>query len=203
VPFYDVQMTIKTVDANPENFVTNSWSCEAVTDGDALLFTNEVVEFYRDIVDLYPNTIPQGGHIYKIYDRADPKPRVPALQGTWTFSSVPSGGPLPPEVAKCLSFQAVPVSGTNQARRRGRVYLGPIKSAQLGTTGRILPATRTLIATSADTLLTASKAATTWYWGVWSTINQSIAEVDNGWVDDEWDIQRSRGWKPTARSTFS
>jgi len=48
----------------------------------------------------------------------------------------------------------------------------------------------------------ASDAAADWTWVVYSTVDNAMYPVDNGWVDNSWDTQRRRGVKPTARYTF-
>jgi hypothetical protein len=95
------------------------------------------------------------------------------------------------------------VSGQPQARKRGRIYLGPFDTTQLNADGRILPACQTTIRNAAQALLTASDVALDWSWAVYSPTNASGVIVDNGWVDNEWDTQRRRGRAATTRSTFT
>lgn len=99
-----------------------------------------------------------------------------------------------------LSFQADKVSGLPQARRRGRVYFGPLGGAAEAS-GR--PGTTLLSAVVAfgAALLSESNLAD-WTWVVYSTVNNGGAPVTNGWVDNSFDTQRRRGLEWTARTTF-
>lgn len=200
---YEIQMIMNPTSNVGADSSTNTWSVEAATPADALLFVNNLITFYRALTGLYSGLTNQIGHRYKIYDRADPKPRAPKLEGAWSFTQVPTGNALPPEVAIVLSFQGLRLSGTNQARRRGRVYLGPVASANNTADGRPTTATTTLIGNTAAALLAASDAAPTWLWTVHSGLLPQDTEITDGWVDNEWDTQRRRGRKPTIRTTYT
>lgn len=199
---YRVQMVLKTTDNNPTNYITNTWAVAAVDQTALLDFISELVVFYRAITALYPSTIQQNNHEYKAYDMLDPEPRAPVEEGTWSFTSAPSTDPLPPEVALCLSFQAVKISGVPQARRRGRVYIGPLR-ASITADGRPTAGAISLLRNAADALYDAGVAtAGDWNWAVYSTVLGGTAEVANGWVDNEFDTQRRRGRTPTTRNVF-
>lgn len=207
MPIYSCQFTIWPTSNVQADATINTWWCEAGSSADALLFSSAVSDFYRSLSTYYPNTVRQNGHTVKIYDWSDPEPRVPRQTATFNFTSVPSGISLPPEVAKCLSFQGVAASGVPQARRRGRIYLGPFNTGSQqstgGDAGRPSGTFTTAMANAADTLLTASKVSSTWFWIVYSRVSNSGVEVENGWVDNEWDTQRSRGRPATSRTVFS
>jgi hypothetical protein len=203
MPNYAVQVTIWPTSNLQADASTNTWSCVGDDAAAASDFTNSVLDFYKTLVTLYPNTVRQTDHTYKIYNRADPIPRVPVEEGTWSFTGAPTGTPLPPEVALCTSFQADPESGVSQARKRGRVYLGPLKDAGLGTDGRPSSSILTLIEGAAQTLLDESVAATNYYWSVYSAVASDSFEVSNGWIDNEYDTQRRRGRVPTTRNLFA
>jgi hypothetical protein len=139
----------------------------------------------------------------KFYDLSDPKPRAPFYDANFTIGGTPQSSHLPRELAICLSFQGARVSGSAQARRRGRVYLGPLGlTSNDSTTGRPLAAAISSIQGAAGTLRSASGSGV-WTWIVVSEVaglNDVI--VTNGWVDNAFDIQRRRGVTPTSRSTF-
>jgi len=202
MPNYALQIAIQPTSGNSADVITNSWSCQATDVSNAELFKDAVVEFYRDITAFYPALFGQTGHVWKLYDRADPSPRYPVSEGTWSFSSAPTGNPAPTEVCVCLSFQGDRQSGIPQARHRGRVYIGPLDVALVDSSGQFSSTNRTTLATAGNDLLTASNAATNWVWAVWSTVNGDIVPVTNGWVDNEFDTQRRRGRDSTARTTF-
>jgi hypothetical protein len=101
-----------------------------------------------------------------------------------------------------LSFQGAPESGVSQARKRGRVFIGPLRSSLIGADGRPSPATVSLFAAEGEDLLDASNAATTWSWTVHSATTGDNSVVTNGWCDNEFDTQRRRGRIATSRTVF-
>lgn len=134
------------------------------------------------------------------YNLEDPPPRVPAYSSTFNLPSR-TGDPLPSEVALCMSYQANPVSGQPQARRRGRVYLGPFSEAINSSVGR--PSNVAKIARAGRELLLASNSSTIWRWVVYSPTNDSWENVQSGWVDNAWDVQRRRGPVATSRTIWN
>lgn len=201
--FYTTQFTIKTADANPENFATNTWHCEAADVTALILFNSAVQNFYAGIDDLFSDlALGPSGLTWKSYNKADPEPRAPVATGTATLT-LGGGQSLPPELAMCVSFQALGASGVPQARRRGRIYIPFFQASANTTSGRPSTAVVSQLASAADTLITTSKAASTWLWVVYSPTTGASTEVDNGWVDNDWDIQRRRGRKYTTRTLFS
>lgn len=203
MPYYQLQIVMYPTSNLAEDAITNSWSCEAANTAGALLFANEVVAKYVQYVNTFPNTVRQTNHVYKVFNRADVEPRVPVIQGLWNFTDPPTGDPLPPEVAHCLSFQGDATSGVQQARRRGRVYIGPIDLGRVGTDGRPNATQMATLLQWGDTLLAASDAASQWLWTVHSAVNGTDVPVTNGWVDDEFDTQRRRGRRATFRQLFT
>lgn len=187
-----------------EDTVVNNWSFD-VTSGSTstkcALIVTALNSFYG-VIDQYLSNFLAGTIAYKFYDRADPTPRVPVHEGAGTVT--PGTNTIPTEVALCMSFQAARVSGLNQARRRGRVFLGPLaEAATTNNTGRPAAAFITAIDTAGSALLAASIAATDWKWVVWSSANNSFSYVANGWVDNAYDTQRSRGFRPTSRTLIT
>ena len=195
-------VTLATKDANPANFATNSWYFDDNEDpGTNLpLIAAELATNYNDMRSHFGNTIATNGHQIEFYKLSDPKPRVPVYVHNWNFTGATHSGSMPQEVAMVLSFQADKVSGLPQARRRGRVYFGPLGGAAEAS-GR--PGTTLLSAVVAfgAALLSESNLAD-WTWVVYSTVNNGGAPVTNGWVDNSFDTQRRRGLEWTARTTF-
>lgn len=145
-----------------------------------------------------------------VYDLADAEPRAALLDTTITIS--PSAGPdYPTEVAVCLSFQADQVSGQPQARRRGRIFIGPCPSGiSTSANGRVnLDGTeQNLLVAAADTLKDDAAAAGV-PWAVYSPTTDATSSlaaatflVTNGWVDNAFDTIRSRGTAATVRTEF-
>ena len=130
----------------------------------------------------------------RAYDMADAKPRPERA-----FSTVTRTGSITasaPQVAVCLSYY----SGRNLPRNRGRIYTGPYTN-----TARLVPAT------IQDDLIAMGQAfanlgGVNVDWSVWSPTtaagggdgSKSISDI---WVDNSWDIVRSRKLKGTARKT--
>jgi len=132
----------------------------------------------------------------------DDTPRAPIYDDTFDLGSNPTGDSLPPEIALCVSFQGARVSGTSQARRRGRVYLGPVREDDNSSVG--VPGSSVINDATAfgNFLLGASIADADYTWSVYSTVDNALVTVTNGWVDNAWDVQRRRGLSPTTRVTF-
>ena len=181
----------------------NTWSCEYLDLAGFNKFADAVEDFYQALPAWYSGLVRQNNHTMKGYNRADPQPRAPVLERTWSFPSAPAGNALPQEVAKCVSFQGAPESGVSQARRRGRVYIGPLDVACLATDGRPINTFLAALGTAATALLAASDAATDWIWTVFSSSTGDSSPITNGWIDNAWDTQRSRGITATARQTFT
>jgi hypothetical protein len=135
----------------------------------------------------------------KVYDMAEPKPREP-VESIWALDDLGSADPLPNEMAACLSFYA----DRNLARRRGRVYIGPLMSnagAEDLTAGdvRLTNGFRDALVGGGTYLLTLPGSAT---WCTHSTVDNAWRPVTAGWVDTAFDVQRRRGLKPGARVTW-
>lgn len=122
---------------------------------------------------------------------------------------------LPEEVALCLSFRGDVTNIQEEfgatrpaARRRGRIYLGPLAQAT-GTTDatsqRLIPTSATIstILTAADTLQTSlqADAENPMSWCVYSRMDNLGYPAELAWISNDWDTQRRRGRPATARTT--
>lgn len=129
---------------------------------------------------------------------------------------------LPDEVASCLSFHAglgtqpevtpLPPTGPEgdvhpRARRRGRIFIGPLNATATDTGSAVIPRPsdvfRADVVKSAAEHLSADAAVDGWLWSVWSRADDILRFVVGGWVDDAWDTQRRRGVSATTRTTFT
>lgn len=145
----------------------------------------------------------------KCYDMADPSPREP--KGVYDepfMGATTNHGPLPQEVALCLSYRGVNPS-LPPGRRRGRIYIGPLSFQGIQTAptdpnpGRPLGTFTNTLRLAAVRLHTELLAAG-WQWvvysptasGVGAPVITPITEVS---TDDAWDTQRRRGPDPTRR----
>lgn len=162
-----------------------------------------VWDAFLEVETLYPSTVAQNDHVIKIYDMADPEPRVPIWEETYDFINPPSGNPLPAEVALVMSYRAAYVSGVPQARRRGRIYFGPLDTACLHTDGRPTVTCIDKLQNFGNALLAASTASTQWDWVVHSKVAGSSHNVVGGWVDNAFDTQRRRGVAVTTRELWT
>lgn len=142
----------------------------------------------------------------ELINMTDPKPRVPFYTDTFALGVPGSTQALPNEVALCTSWQAPTISGVNQARRRGRIFLGPLANgasdAASGVPVRPIASLLTTLKGASQRLVVDSLAD-----GnplvVYSRVSGGLAQVSNGWIDNEFDTQRRRQPMATARTTWS
>lgn len=202
-----LQCTIQADTLLPQDAIVNTFH-----------FQGGVSPDYEDLVDMvhaFYTVAPSGGTAlatylggnllndtinYRIYDFSDSVPRSPVWEEDRS-ASFGGGTTLPPEVAVCLSFQGTKVSGIAQARRRGRIFIGPL-STSINPDGRPSSTFRTSLAGSARDLLIASNASGDWDWQVYSPTSSTSTNVVDGWVDNEFDTQRRRGRTATTRTVW-
>lgn len=202
MPFYSTQVIIPTVDNVAANYATNSFTFEADDLTALQLAHTALVGFYFSMTTSMSALVRQTGWMIKSYDRSDPEPRAPALEQTFSLAGTPSGNPAPPELTLCLSFQGERVSGVPQAQKRGRIYFPFVDVSTIGTDGRPTSGLISSLASAGEDLLDDSSAAATWTWLVYSAVAPGYTIITNGWVDNEFDIQRRRGRPYTSRSVF-
>lgn len=87
------------------------------------------------------------------------------------------------------------------ARRRGRLFIGPLALNQA-----ITESGESRVSTQAKTVLTYAATAL-WDvfaggWCVWSRADETLYSVTGGWVDDAFDTQRRRGDAPLSRTLW-
>lgn len=144
-------------------------------------------------------------------------PRIESVRnGETDFAS---STPLPEEVAICLSMttvgyltfpehQSAGAPGPEgdihpRARRRGRVYLGPLNSAAIEVVNsrpQVKTNLRTNIADAFGTLHTAMGTNMTPL-QVFSRTDHAMRRVNGIWIDDAFDTVRRRGLAATTRTT--
>jgi hypothetical protein len=198
----------------PVDIITNSWFFESEGDPSPTSFIgmiDAIKAFYDDMEGFYSDTLTGTGTV-EIYNMADAEPRVAVATFTGTLFTPVATTSLPAEVALCLSFAGTAVSGINMARRRGRIYLGPLNTTTVAGgesagDARPSPTFAAAIEAATDELNTSMQAlseATTH--SVYSpttdatgTLAEAFTPVARYWVDDAWDTQRRRGAAPTGR----
>lgn len=142
----------------------------------------------------------------KVFNMGDPKPRQPILQETFKLEAATNTDGLPLEVAAVLSAQGDRVSGETQRRRRGRIFLGPLNAAAvtMGTSSTMpVLASSFIDALGASGQLLATAGSWNVRWNVYSRVNTDLVLITNGWVDNDFDTQRSRGPRATSRNPWS
>lgn len=202
MPLYRIQITIPMASGNPKDAVQNVWHVIADDVTSAELAVVSLNTFYLAVDGLFSNLVAADRPTCKIYDLADPEPRAPVSEPQMSILA-PGGNPLPPEVAFCVSFQAQRQSGQSQARRRGRVYLGPLAAAGVHTDGRPTSSFLSTVGSACQTLADDSEATAVWGLAVYSRVNQAAIEIDHIWIDNEWDTQRRRGRVATSRTVYT
>jgi len=196
---YKVTIGIQTDNALPRDnmWITPHFHDTAGTQSPAQLaqqLANNVAAWYG---------APVRGQV-KVYNE-DFNPAVPhnplatvdfGTVGTYSTSSGPR------EIALCLSYYA----GQNTKRYRGRLYIPHAWIRIAGGGASPAPGPRP----TAQTMATALAFGTTVFkptalngmkWCVASTVDKVPRDVTDYWVDDEWDIIRSRGYRGTTRQS--
>lgn len=201
---YMARVILHTADAIPANYVQNQFGITTGSDDpDFDGITAALKGFYDDINSaVFSTAIAQNGHEVKYYVMPGIMPNYPVEEQTWNLASGTAGVAYPREVAIALSFQGQRAAGFPQARRRGRVFLGPVNSAT-NSDGRPNSSTRNVIAGAAEDLGAAIQALTGHQWSVWSTVDAEMVPILDGWVDNAYDTQRRRGVETTERTTWS
>lgn len=141
-----------------------------------------------------------------VYDLDDPMPRAPIWEEGFTLGTAGSSDNLPLELAVCASVQGDRVAGTPQARRRGRVYIGPLKASAVTMSGAsVVPQVSSGVITSVNAGIRrlALASGSTAVWVVRSQTTGAVAEITNGWIDNDIDVQRRRGPRATSRTTWT
>lgn len=161
--------------------------------------TATVVTNLSDVIQRGP-----GAMKINVYGLAQAPPRAP-FEYEFDLPVVDTGTPYPAEVAVCASFY----SERNLPRNRGRVYVGPLRSAvsqEETTTGRVRVSDAFMGVLRDSMQRLAADSATTGEgrprWCVLSLADQALKPVTNGWVDDAFDIQRRRGEQATNRTLW-
>jgi len=195
-------VTIPMVTGNPDDVATNTLHFDILDGGDPPGSLTDAVEaLYVGVAGLWSNLVATTGWLVEWYRLSDPTPRRPIAIRQFSITTVGTST-LPTECACVLSFQAEPVSGLPQSRRRNRIYIGPLSEAMTDTDGRITQNARNQIAGLGGDLLDASDASAEWTWATYSPTDGTGADVASGWVDNAFDTQRRRGLERTTRTVF-
>lgn len=202
------QVTIPYFSAIPTDVAVNVWSFEIADDTTPNFeqigaFLNT---FYSALVSYMSPLLDTENATVKGYVRTDAEPQTPRLSGPLVLGASGTGDPLPEEVAVCLSFKGSLTSGQVPARRRGRIFLGPLRGpvVQVGASSRAEVANG--FAEDIEDAVTAANAELTTagnFHTIWSQTNEENVTVTDYWVDNAFDTQRKRGRAPTSRRAWS
>lgn len=192
----------------PEDAATNTYHFD--TTGTAVPTLDNILDLLEDLyaeetatlplMGLMSNELAAGTGRIRLYDLADTEPRAPIASREITRTPSTQDG-LPAEVALCCSFQAAPSSGLPQARRRGRVFLPWLTEAN-NELGRPTQAIIDAVGAAFVEFGAAADASLNVDWVIYSRTNNNTVGVAGGWVDNAWDTQRRRGFKPTVRTAW-
>lgn len=213
--------------------IVNTFHFNKVTsgDGDMAGLATAIKDFFTGHEEVAGTSYPSlydkylGGSIFgteakiKMYKLTDAKPRPIVYQTSYTTPSATGADTVPTEVAMCLSYHSLPGSwGTETAlapaltanpvgRHRGRIYVGPVRSACLDTNGRPVQDFADMLRRLALRMY-ATAFALDFQWCIYSpTLTTQAGGVPQGSTiqafstDDAWDTQRRRGKQPTAKTT--
>lgn len=210
MPVWRTQIVLDHDTGLPENVAVNTIYLDTASDL-AVEFDNardSIERFYEtasvgaNAIQTYLSAFLAGTATVKFYNMADPTPRQ--LFASRTFSFTPAATfHLPPEVAVVTSFHAEYASGNPNARRRGRLYIGPLATTALNaaTPGLVDPTFQDVLVASTERLQSELQADNI-EWVIYSEVDNAFRAVVGGWVDNAWDTQRRRGLPATVRDQW-
>jgi hypothetical protein len=129
----------------------------------------------------------------KLYDISNAMPRRPKATKVLNAAQAQQTT-FPRELACCLSFYG----GSNLPQNRGRLYIPHVKMTNAAPGPRPTSTERTKVGDLVT--LFAGLGGVNVDWIVWSPTKSAATKVEKWFVDDEWDIMRSRGDRPTTRT---
>ncbi len=167
----------------------------------------QIVAFYTAIGDRIGAVVLRTTNACSIryYDLSQSEPRQPVRTDTFNLPAAATPNNLPLECAIVLSYHAEFSSGTSNARRRGRIYIGPLNLTCFDDGDA---ATRpTVSATAIADIIAAVPAlhgipTNGTEWSQYSPTTDLGLPVVGGFVNNEMDTQRRRQATETGRTTF-
>jgi len=144
----------------------------------------------------------QNGHTVKIYAASTTPPNYPIDESSFNLPSPPGAIEMPLEVALCVSYACDSATIVPRARRRGRIYISGWGETD-NTAGRPVSTAYGGLVTAYEAWCDYVNADADFTASIWSRTNNSLYPIERVWADNEWDTQRSRGGKSTARTTVT
>lgn len=228
--YQDGDILVRAVMSNANGLVADEFVNDfaftkslAQTAPELLALVDRVDSFYNDdatngfsVGEFISETVNRAAtHRMDLYRIAAGGLGSPLLSVPWLgpVAPIPGSHNLPNEVACVVSFHAdltgvLEEVGTirPKARRRGRLYIGPLipeatdqANPNPGANTVLLQALREGIVRIASTNDDAGSGGA---FGVWSRVDQVVRRAVGGWTDNAMDTQRRRGQESTARVTF-
>lgn len=138
---------------------------------------------------------------FRAYDLSQTPPRVPVIEPITLAASNTASG-LPEEVAIVTTLQgAVPPALT--ARRRGRLYIGPLNNNTITPGTSSTPSRPDSVFTDIIGYTCARLVIGNVGWCIRSSVPfQNFVQIADGYVDNAFDTQRRRGPETTARTPW-
>ena len=213
MPIHEVKVAFHDDSGLPEDDIVNTFHFSTVAGSSAGLgavLLGLMDEFYDSptsapsgnaLSNYFPATLASPATV-KCYNLSDAPPRVPYFTGT--FGHGATGSALPREIALRITAHAALPSGVDARNRRGGPFFGPLEdnanvngrpAADLLLVARL--AADRLRANAQNTLVPADLE-----WVIYSPTEGQGYPIVGGWVDDEFDIVRSRGLRRTAKNTW-
>ena len=203
MPIYRLQVSLQSDSGLPRDQFVNSIYVDTIadTDQDRVEWGASVGNFYNGIATYLSPVIADSGHTVKMYTVGAPLETPPRYTSQFQINGI-AGTPLPNEVASCLSFKGAVHVGWQLQSTRGRIYLGPLNTGAMaaGEAGSVPSTGFRSAVTTAAAALAASIKLHGGVWGVYSKTHGAITPLTEISMDNEWDTQRSRGYRATLKT---
>lgn len=189
----DVQVVLQGVSSLPKDVFVNTLHFEVNSPDSSDGLANGIADAY----EVYAQKL--GGlksMTVKVYPEG-PNPGGPEASVERDLLPIITSVSGPTEVALCLSYATVDDPEASVPRRRGRIYLGPLRAAAVNQP-RPSQAEQDAALDLGEALASVGTASNT-TWLMLSKTDDTYAKIESIWTDDSWDTQRRRGLDPTAR----
>lgn len=199
------QVTLLSASGVTADHQVNGFAADAVSFGNSDLDDwKDVIKAFYDACDTLGGMrgIAQNNHVVKFYDITNPPPNYPLYETTFNRAAGAVAIDLPMELALAVSYADTLSNAVPRARRRGRIYVSGWAEST-NTTGRPSSTLYEGLSQAYADYALALNTLGVFTAGVWSRVNNVVYPIDTVWCDNEWDIQRRRGGKATARDTIN
>lgn len=197
MPVYRFQARLQGVSNLPQDVYENTYYFD-VQDGPLEPgFGGSAEEVADGLAAAYPANLPLAGidgFEVRAYELAGGQP---IFQKDYPTFAMP-GNTGPGEVAICLSYAGVDDPERSTARRRGRVFLGPLASTPISAPRPNATLIGQVLDFGEDLASIGTANGVTWH--LYSQTDQTSVKIESIWCDDSWDTQRRRGLAPTTRT---